>query len=596
MNILKFGFPILTAFLLAIFFMSLPDLREASGIQRREAGNHRKDVAVCGVITVLYALIAFTNLGVTSSPVSFAQLDEGDAVVLELEKPAPLEKLYVYSGMTVGEYSVSFSENGTEYYEIAVVDQNYAEILKWLDPDWDGLYPGPVQYIRLKGLSGNPRVGELAAFSEGNPVSFRQSEDTAAKALTDEQDTVPSDDSYMNSSYFDEIYHVRTAEEHLESMTPYEISHPPLGKLIIGLGIRIFGLVPFGWRFMGTLFGVLMVPAIYMFLSCMFGSTVVSACGSILLATDFMHFTQTRIATIDSFAVFFIILMYLFMYRYVTDGKNRNLALSGIFFGLGAASKWTCLYAGAGLAVIWLAFWGGKIISDKDDRKATFSSFLKNCCFCLVFFVAIPGLIYYLSYYAYGTAKGMTGPGMLFTREYLQTVLDNQSFMLTYHSGVNATHPYSSKWYQWILDIRPILYYLRYYSDGTRSSFGAFVNPALCWGGLISILMLSFVAVRHRDNTAAFIVLGYLAQLVPWIPISRVLFEYHYFACTVFLVLAVGYLFNVMNNMKSGKWYVIGFASLSALLFLLFYPVISGLRVDSEAASAMLGWLPTWPF
>ena len=34
-----------------------------------------------------------------------------------------------------------------------------------------------------------------------------------------------------------------------------------------------------------------------------------------LLSVDAMHFTQTRIATIDSYSVFWIMLMYLFMFR-----------------------------------------------------------------------------------------------------------------------------------------------------------------------------------------------------------------------------------------------------------------------------------------
>ena len=65
----------------------------------------------------------------------------------------------------------------------------------------------------------------------------------------------------------------------------------------------------------------------------------------------------------------------------------------------------------------------------------------------------------------------MHGIGMFFKKEYLDIVLENQQFMFNYHSGLVAEHPYASKWYQWILDIRPILYYLDYYDDGTRSSF-----------------------------------------------------------------------------------------------------------------------------
>ena len=37
-------------------------------------------------------------------------------------------------------------------------------------------------------------------------------------ALIDEGDTVPERSSFMNSTYFDEIYHARTAWEHLNRL------------------------------------------------------------------------------------------------------------------------------------------------------------------------------------------------------------------------------------------------------------------------------------------------------------------------------------------------------------------------------------------
>ena len=42
-----------------------------------------------------------------------------------------------------------------------------------------------------------------------------------------------------------------------------------------------------------------------------------------------------------------------------------------------------------------------------------------------------------------------------------------------------------------------------------------------------------------RDRTALFILVGYLAQLLPWVFVTRVVFEYHYFPSSVFLVLAL---------------------------------------------------------
>jgi dolichyl-phosphate-mannose--protein O-mannosyl transferase len=130
--------------------------------------------------------------------------------------------------------------------------------------------------------------------------------------------------TYLNSTYFDEIYHARTAFENIHNVYPYEITHPPLGKLILSLGIRMFGMTPFGWRFMGTLVGVLMLPVFYLIAKGLFKRTSIAFCTTTLFAFDFMHFTQTRIATIDVYAVFFILFMYLFMWRYVTSAMRRR--------------------------------------------------------------------------------------------------------------------------------------------------------------------------------------------------------------------------------------------------------------------------------
>ena len=182
----------------------------------------------------------------------------------------------------------------------------------------------------------------------------------------------------------------------------------------------------------------------------------------------------------------------------------KALALSGISFGLGCACKWTCVYAGAGLAVLWAGYWIG-------HRKRGFPAFVKNCLFCVGFFVVMPCLIYYLAYIPYGRAAGIKG---VFNREYLDIVLSNQTYMFTYHAGLVAEHPYSSRWYQWLLDIRPILYYLQYFDDGSRSSFGAFLNPVLCWGGLLALAVCLYRAIFRLDRTAMFILIGYLAQLL----------------------------------------------------------------------------------
>ena len=119
-------------------------------------------------------------------------------------------------------------------------------------------------------------------------------------------------------------------------------------------------MTPFGWRFSGALFGALMLPVMYLLVKLLTKKTPLSAMAMGLLALDSMHFTQTRIATIDTYPVFFIMLMYLFMFMYFrmnmhTDKLYKTfipLGLSGLMFAFACASKWTGIYAGAGLAVI----------------------------------------------------------------------------------------------------------------------------------------------------------------------------------------------------------------------------------------------------
>ena len=316
---------------------------------------------MCLVITVCYAVVAFTGLGDMTAPQSWCRFTErGQYALIDLGDEYDIGIVRLLCRTAHGFLRAAILRRRRCMARRGLSGAGLRRPLQVarLLPESEGVEDTTARYIRLV-ASDELSLGELAIYdAEGNQLDAAGFDyDVGCAPLFDEQDTVPVRPSYMNSSYFDEIYHARTALEHIENIYPYEITHPPLGKEIIGIGIRLFGMTPFGWRFMGTLFGVLMLPILYVLLKRLTRSSTISACGTIIFAFDFMHFVQTRIATIDTYAVFFILLMYLFMWRFVSSGKWRYLALSGIFFGLGAASKWTCIYAGAGLAVIWLIYW-----------------------------------------------------------------------------------------------------------------------------------------------------------------------------------------------------------------------------------------------
>lgn len=599
--------PLLAALGLLLWFLRWAQLHRQSEPalpkqQPRTPFLTRRDHGILWLITGLYALVAFVGLGSTKAPESFLHFQDANYyAVIELEEPVELSRLSYYCGMNTADYRLDLSLDGENWTlqarddGSAAMTQSYTQLFCWNDAALNS-YSGYTKYIRIT-AGAEMELGEIALYdAHGKLIPAEQLHPAAGcEALVDEQDCVPETISYQNGTYFDEIYHARTAYEHIREVWPYEITHPPLGKLILSLGIRLFGMNPFGWRFSGTLMGILMLPALYIFLKKLFGSTAVSACGTVIFAADFMHYTQTRIATIDSYVVFFILLMYLFMYLWLTEpeGKRRLLwlALTGLSFGCGIASKWTGFYAGAGLALLWLIHWIGRL---RTKEAGVWKAWGKNAAWCCLFFLAVPGLIYYLSYCAYAPSQGIEH---IFSREYLRMVLDNQRYMWNYHSGLVAEHPYASQWYQWLLDARPILYYLDYFENGSKSAFGAFNNPLLSWGGLSAVIAVLVLGLREKDKKALFIALGYLVNLLPWVGVSRLTFAYHYFPCTVFLVLALCWLFDDLRR-RDPRWRgaIYSYTAACVALFVMFYPVISGIPCSENYCTYFLRWFPSWPF
>ncbi len=618
----------------------------------------KKDALPMLVITVIYAFTAFFRLGSFEAPQSYTIFAQGDAYSFSYNQAVTVDKVSYFTSLGSGHYTLEWS-NDEVNWEGVKLDQSYSTLFKWrvldlnrIDRDGEEVKEGdegkaavgPITARQFRIVASDaPReeglwLAELALWSGDAALMPSQVED-GGRSLFDESNLWTLKPTYMNSSYFDEIYHPRTALEHLNNVYPYEVSHPPLGKLIISVGIALFGMVPFGWRFMGTLFGVLMVPVLYIFLKNLFGKTPVAVCGTCLFTFDFMHLVQTRIATIDTYGVFFILVSYYFMYRWLTVPAGTKLGksilplfLSGLFWGIGCASKWTVIYAGAGLALFWLLgliFKGRewRVLSleaqgetprqpeevglnpiagtDSPRRNQTVPSFsayvMGTVALSILFFVVIPAGIYLASYLPYAFAAAAREGGEPVTLRSLAAIVwRNQVFMLTYHRGVHTPHPYESYWYQWIFDGRPILYYRDWdyaSTDGIASLFASFNNPLVSWLGLASFWAVLIQTIRRRCGKGLFIVIAVLSQFLPWLPIGRILFAYHYFPTILFLVFAISYLMDdILTRRRRGYGLAVyGFTGCVVGLYAVFYPALIGLYTPLWYNRYFLRWLPSWP-
>ena len=598
----------------------------------------RHDLPIISIMTAAYLALAFFRLGGLTAPGTFWRPARvTDSVLFEFEAPVRITGV-IYNG------NISKNSDSGDVFELYALDAdggqeilltaiNEMPFYEWISNKTDAsgvtavrlttVTPGnALNEIAFIGTDANGISGTLPVKIVPDACSLSEYDEGSIFNLIDEQETVPERPDILNGTYFDEIYFARTAYENIHNLQIFETTHPPLGKLITALGILIFGMNPFGWRIMGMLAGAAMIPAMYAFAKKLFGKRQYAFFAAFLLTFDFMHFAQTRLSTIDSYVTLLIIIMYMFMLDSFMNGIEGRplkdvlvpLGLSGLAFGLGVSVKWIALYAGAGLAFVFALSRVCEItdrpadVSRRRKRKNTgvirgpavkrradsmklqdyWPRFWVVIASCVLFFIVIPSVIYMLSYIPYYKEPGATG-GIF------RIVYDNQVSMFNYHGKLTDTHPFESIWWKWPLDITPIWYYSASgLPDTLKASVVSFGNPLIWWTGIPCLIAAFITAYRKADKRMALVFAAFLIQFAPWIFISRATFIYHYFSSTPFMIFAIVYVIKKLTESGTiSSRAVYAYLAAAAVLFAVYYPVLSGLPVPVKYSNA-LKLFSTW--
>lgn len=565
----------------------------------------KKDIGIISLLTGVYLIVALLNLGGFDAPRScWTAESRGETVEITLTQKTELSAFSWYGRLGGGSFRVSAANDTGQYVQIATFESNaYPDFGKWRHAEFTA--PIVTDRVRVTAEPTGVEIAEMGWFDTlGRTVPAVATDpmgpDGTLHPIADEQDRVAYYHTYMAGTYFDEIYHVRTAYEQMIHVQAYEYTHPPLGKIIISAGISLFGMTPFGWRLPGTIFGAAMIPLMYAFGYELFGRRRWALFAALLMALDFMHFTQTRMATVDTYTVFFTIFMFYFMYRYIRKYEEGHsfgygltmLCLCGISFGLGGASKWSALYGATGLAFLY--FWdmcrrshepAPAVLGGSRAIQSTVTILAS-----LGFFILIPAAIYTMSYIPFFQVPG-PGHG-------LTDMIILQKSMYHYHSTLVATHDFASPWWSWPLDGRPLwLYVGEGTAQGMRSTLVSMGNPLIWWAIIPAMVAAGVIGWRYRDRRALFLLVAIVSQYLPWILISRISFIYHFFPILPFGMLAIVYAWQMLSRdhpwMKKAMWWYLG---VCLFLFLWFYPALSGLAVP-EGWIKTLRWIPSvWYF
>jgi dolichyl-phosphate-mannose-protein mannosyltransferase len=591
-------------------------------------------VSVSSLITV-FLIFASLNLGTTEMPSSYwqpseARIDE-EEVTFDFGSVQQVKELYIFVGDAK---RTKFDLYGDNEVLLSSYDNNPAEHVHFCS--WERVNLGQRSTSTIKFVFGAEswgKIGEILVISTNNkkivPVNVSGE---AAMKLVDEQSAIKLPITHRYGAYFDEMYFVRTAQQHLNLEEPYESTHPPLGKLIIAFGILCFGMNPLGWRIVGVFVATVMIPLMFLFGKRMFKSSIAGFFAAFLLTFEFMHFSLARLATGEIYILFFSLLIFYCAFDYFSkqegaDKKGASLFICIILFGLCFAVKWTAAFSLLTILILLL-------ISNIRNKKPIFSDYkivFAGLCVSTAIYLAtyipymfsgtghalldidrVPLYLRYISEYLSVGNVGFTPPSSV-------TVFDSQLGMFGYHATIDATHPYCSPFWSWPFMYNPLnppghggppLWIYSNSWDTMVSTIVLIGNPAIWWGSIPALILIAATFVRDKirreqsDFVLLFILIPFLLLWIPYALISRILFIYHFAPAVPFMIFALTYWLNKLwhdhlylheKKIVVNRILVISFLILTTILFFLFYSVLSGYPVSYEYKEG-LRWLSGWIF
>jgi dolichyl-phosphate-mannose--protein O-mannosyl transferase len=404
----------------------------------------------------------------------------------------------------------------------------------------------------------------------------------------------------IKTPIFDEVYYVDGARDYLKygvEVTGVDsefIVHPPVGKWMIALGIKIFGDNPLGWRFITALVGSLMILIIALIAHRLFYSPILTALAAGLMAIDGLALVHSRTALLDNFLAFFILCA---TYFFVI----RRYWWSGLFLGLALATKWSALYFIVifGAIALYRAFThhtGRDLIRPSLSRIASFG--------------ALPIAVYITSWW--GWFASSRGWDRNYSDNPLTSFIYYHQEMLNFHTGLSEKHPYQANPWSWMVMGRPTSFFYETPTscgaDACSQEVLALGTPLLWWAGTIAVAVVIGFWIRallHRniDPAQTIIVAGISAGYLPWFFFQqRTVFNFYAIVFEPFLILALVYcarLFLTSQRRKSDRAYhfsqfvLLSLFALVAANFFYFLPVYMGDVITYQAWQARM-WFPSW--
>jgi dolichyl-phosphate-mannose-protein mannosyltransferase len=334
--------------------------------------------------------------------------------------------------------------------------------------------------------------------------------------------------------YFDEAYFVPEARALIQGQpnpAPDEpsLAKPPLGRLIISVGMEAAGDNPFGWRIAGVVCGALTVVAVYLWCYLLLEDrSLASLAAGLALFNNFL-FVMSRIATVDVFLLFFLmwsLVAYTAALTLDVGVRTRRILFcaSGGLVGLAGACKWNAIDT---LAVFFLVTFALLWVS----RRTASDSLLRPLAqvrnvaqlglpVLLIGLILAPIAAYSLAFWPLCR---------MIHRPFSFRELLAMNTFIWHFSRTTAVNPFLiSPWYSWPLNMSPM-----------RALSYLVGNPVITWSGLVALALCLRRFWVSDTFPKALVLLLFASNYFQWaVTPQKGLYYYYYYPCV--MILGVG--------------------------------------------------------
>jgi dolichyl-phosphate-mannose-protein mannosyltransferase len=377
---------------------------------------------------------------------------------------------------------------------------------------------------------------------------------------------------------FDEDQFVGAAQQFLTGVPANaECCHPPLAKLLIGVGMLVLGNDPLGWRFMVVCFGVQSIVLAFLIGRSLFDDRRAGWLAAAFMAADGFFLSYSRLAFSEGFLTSLALWSIL---AAVTARGWAGVLVSAVLAGLSGSVKWS------GMQVVLPSCFAVLML-----RRAPWYS--------IAAFVVVPFV--HLGVWMLGLALSGQPHGPLAVWHVMR---ERANLHLGFPHGANSAE---SAWYSWLVLWHPLI--VKEARDGAFIRIASTVGNPVLWIAADVTLLALFAAGgaavfsrrwRERwrawfDSTftraVAILVVGWISMSLLWFSRRIVTYWYHYLGSWGFAILLLGGVVARFERRYPKR--VLVFVALVLAMFIYFAPVWAELPISSAAAHRRLifpGW------